>query len=144
MTELLEMLKRHEGSKKFAYRCTENKLTIGVGRNIDKDGGIGLSEDEIDYLLENDITRVIQELGAEFPWFSGLDEVRRDVMINICFNLGLPRLKGFKKALGAMENHDYITAGDEFLDSRWSEQVGDRAVELCGMLKTGKYVYLQG
>ena len=41
----------HEGVEAFGYHCTANKLTIGVGRNIDKDGGLGLSEDEIDYLL---------------------------------------------------------------------------------------------
>ena len=138
MSKLIEMLKRHEGSKKFAYRCTQNKLTIGVGRNIDEDGGLGLSEDEIIYLLENDLARTAFELG-EFPWFSGLDDVRRDAMIDICFNIGITRLKGFTMALGAMARDDYDTAATEFLRSKWADQVGNRAKELAAMIRTGEY-----
>ena len=52
MNKLKRMLKRHEGKRHFAYRCSEGKLTIGVGRCIDENGGIGLSEEEIDYLLD--------------------------------------------------------------------------------------------
>jgi len=53
--KLTEMLKRHEGVKTHAYKCSASKITVGVGRNIDPKGGIGLTEDEIDYLLQNDI-----------------------------------------------------------------------------------------
>ncbi len=58
--DLIEMLRRHEGVRSHAYKCSEDMITVGVGRNIDENGGLGLSEDEIDYLLENDITRVRQ------------------------------------------------------------------------------------
>ena len=54
---IIEMLRKHEGVEKYAYKCTADKVTIGVGRNIDKSGGMGLSDDEIDYLLSNDIKR---------------------------------------------------------------------------------------
>ena len=63
MKKLIEMLKRHEGVETHAYECSEGKITVGVGRNIDQRGGIGLSEDEVEYLLENDIERVIKELA---------------------------------------------------------------------------------
>ena len=56
--KLFEMLRRHEGVKPFAYQCSAGKTTIGVGRNIDEDGGIGLCDAEIDLLLSNDIDRV--------------------------------------------------------------------------------------
>mgnify|MGYP003644733235 CR=1 FL=1 len=46
--KLIEMLKIHEGVETHAYKCSASKITIGVGRNIDPEGGIGLSEDEID------------------------------------------------------------------------------------------------
>ena len=140
MDKLIEMLKRHEGMKTHAYKCSEGKITVGVGRNIDKQGGIGLSEDEIEYLLQNDIERVIVELSSEYEWFSYLDDVRKDVMINIAFNLGITRLRGFKKALAAMESGDYKTASTEFLDSRWAKQVGGRALELSDILAVGSYV----
>ena len=140
MTEkLLEMLKRHEGVKSHVYLCSAGYETIGVGRNISK-SGMGLSDDEVDYLLENDIERVIKELSSEYPWFNTLDDVRKDAMIDISFNLGATRLRGFKRALAAMEVADYTTAAKEFLDSKWSRDVKGRATELCYMIETGSYL----
>ena len=120
------------------YRCSEGKLTIGVGRCIDENGGIGLSEEEIDYLLDADIVRCLRELST-FEWFSNLDEVRQDAMVSICLNLGLTKLRGFKKALTAMRYNLYEEAANEFLDSRWHDQVGYRAKELAEMIRTGEY-----
>jgi len=137
--KLLEMLKRHEGVRSHVYLCSAGYETIGVGRNISK-SGMGLSDDEVDYLLENDIVRVIKELSSEYPWFRGLDDVRKDAIIDISFNLGATRLRGFKRALAAMEVADYTTAAKEFLDSKWSRDVKGRATELCYMIETGNYL----
>ena len=137
--KLIEMLKRHEGVESHAYKCSENKITIGVGRNVDKSGGLGLSDDEVDYLLQNDIDRVSRELDSEYEWFAGLDDVRQDAMIDISFNLGQTRLRAFKNALAAMAKGDWRAAADEFMDSRWSGQVGNRAKELTEMIRTGQY-----
>jgi lysozyme len=140
MTEkLLEMLKRHEGVRSHVYLCSAGYETIGVGRNISK-SGMGLSDDEVDYLLENDIVRVIKELSSEYPWFKDLDDVRKDAMIDISFNLGATRLRGFKRALAAMEVADYKMAAKEFLDSKWSRDVKGRATELCYMIEMGSYL----
>jgi|TARA_R110002126_G_scaffold177586_1_gene326536 lysozyme len=139
MERLLEMLKRHEGVESHAYECSEGKTTIACGRNIDQRGGIGLSEDEIDYLLENDVERVIKELAEEYPWFNDLDDVRKDAMIDISFNLGATRLRGFQRALTAMKEGNYTSAKAEFLESRWAKQVGGRALELADMVETGEY-----
>ena len=140
MTEqLLEMLKRHEGVKSHVYLCSAGYETIGVGRNISK-SGLGLSDDEVDYLLENDIVRVIKELSSEYPWFRGLDDVRKDAMIDISFNLGATRLRGFRRALAAMDAADYKTASLEFLDSKWSRDVKGRSTELAYMIEMGEYL----
>jgi len=140
MTEkLLDMLKRHEGVKSHVYLCSAGYETIGVGRNISK-SGLGLSDDEVDYLLENDIVRVIKELSLEYPWFKNLDDVRKDAIIDIGFNLGATRLRGFKRALAAMEVADYKTASLEFLDSKWSRDVKGRSTELAYMIETGEYL----
>ena len=140
MTEqLLEMLKRHEGVESHVYRCSAGYETIGVGRNISK-SGMGLSDDEVDYLLENDIVRVIKELSSEYPWFRGLDDVRKDAMIDISFNLGATRLRGFRRALAAMDAADYKTASLEFLDSKWSRDVKGRSTELAYMIEMGEYL----
>ena len=137
--KLIAMLKRHEGVESHAYHCSENKVTIGVGRNVDKEGGLGLSDDEVDYLLQNDIDRVYAELDSEYDWFAGLDQVRQNAMIDISFNLGQTRLRAFKNALAGMAKGDWRAAADEFMDSRWSKQVGNRAKELTEMIRTGAY-----
>ena len=138
MSELTEMLRKHEGVRDKVYLCSAGYETIGVGRNISEDG-LGLSDDEIDYLLSNDIKRVRKELTEEYYWFAGLDEARQDAMIDISFNLGQTRLRGFVKSLEAMAREDFDTAADEFMDSKWSKQVGDRAVEVTEIIRTGEY-----
>ena len=138
MSKLVAQLKRHEGVKSHAYKCTANMITVGVGRNIDENGGIGLSDDEINYLLENDIKRCKQEL-ISLSWFTDLDSVRQDAIVNLCFNLGLTRLMGFKNAMAAMAEGDFKKAADEFYDSRWAKQVKSRADEVCEMIRTGRY-----
>ena len=138
--QLIGMLKRHEGVRSHAYKCSEDMITVGVGRNIDENGGLGLADDEIEYLLANDIRRVREELDDTYYWFAALNEPRKDAMINICFNLGLTRLRGFVKALQAMSREQFDIAADEFMDSRWSQQVGDRAVEVTEIIRSGDYV----
>jgi len=133
---LREMIKRHEGVETHAYKCSQSKITIGVGRNIDPNGGIGLSEAEIDYLLDNDINRCIGELSG-FVWFPDLSQARQNAMIDMVFNLGITRFKGFKNAITAMSKYDFETAADEFYDSRWAKQVGNRAIEICEMIRKG-------
>ena len=92
MEKLIETLKRHEGVKSHAYRDSLGILHIGCGRNIEgaaSHRGLGLSEDEIDYMLSNDILRTIKELSREYKWFAELEDgARRDGIVNMHFNLG--------------------------------------------------------
>ena len=138
MTKLRDQLKRHEGVRTHAYKCSANMITVAVGRNIDENGGLGLSMDEIDYLLDNDIKRCKRELLA-YSWFIDLDSVRQDAMVNLCFNLGFSRLSLFTNALAAMAEANYELAAMEFLDSRWARQVGKRSQDVAHMIRTGKY-----
>ena len=142
MNQLIAQLKRHEGLRLKPYKCTADKITIGVGRNIDPKGGIGLNAREIEMLLLNDIERVEDELSIAFPWTIDLimhSPARYDALVDICFNLGMPRLRKFEKALEASYNHKWDEAADEFMDSLWAKQVGKRAVEICAMIRTGEY-----
>ena len=145
MKDLIEMLQRHEGEVKtngrhLIYKCSKGHWTVGIGRNVDINGGLGLSDDEVRYLLENDIARVIKELSSEYRWFTDLDDVRKDAMIDISFNLGATRLRKFVLALDAMEKADYKTAAKEFLNSDWSRIVKGRSIELAEMIETGSYI----
>ena len=135
---LSNMLCRHEGVRKHVYLCPAGYETIAVGRNI-SESGLGLSDDEIMLLLKNDIARCQQELRGAFNWFDELDAVRADALTDLCFNLGLTRLRGFKKMLAALERGDRHTATAELLDSGYAHQVGNRATELAAMFRTGEY-----
>lgn len=137
MSKLSDQLRIHEGVRKHVYLCSAGYETIGVGRNI-AESGLGLSDDEIDYLLQNDIKRCYKELLV-FPWFIDLDSVRQDAMVNLCFNLGITTLKKFGNALASMEVAAYSDAAEHFLDSRWARQVGNRAQEVAHMIRTGEY-----
>jgi lysozyme len=146
MDKLIETLKRHEGVKSHAYKDQFGTWHIGAGRNIHAEGsnkGMGLSDDEIDYMLSNDIVRTIKELTEEYPWFRTLDEgARRDGIINMHFNLGRYRFAKFVKAIGHMEAENYDEAAAEFLDSRWAKQVKGRSLEVTDMIKTNTYVVI--
>jgi lysozyme len=138
MQRLLETLKRHEGVRYYVYRDHLGYETIGVGRCINRAVGLGLSPDEVEYLLINDVQRCIEELDGAFDWFKDLDEVRREAMINLCFNLGLTKLRKFVNALEAMKQRNYNKAAAEFLNSKWANQVGERSREVAHMIKTGE------
>ena len=136
MSRLIETLRRQEGVKNTLYKCTSDKWTIGVGRNLED---VGLSDEEIDYLLENDIERTEELLDEYMDWWRDLDSVRQEAMVNFVFNVGIGTAQKFKKAMTALEEQDYDTAADEMMDSNWSKQVGQRAVEVTEMIRTGEY-----
>lgn len=132
--EIAEALKREEGFSAHAYLCSENRLTIGYGRNVDELGGIGISPDEADLLLRNDIDRTIAEC-EQWEWFGDLQPAQQSVLIQLCFQLGYPRLTKFKRMLAALAEQDYDTAADELLDSRFAEQVPRRANRLAEQMR---------
>ena len=136
MTKLRAMLRLHEDERLKPYRCTAGKLTIGVGRNLDD---VGITREESDFLLSNDIKRVEAELDATFPWAKSLDEVRRAVMLDMLFNLGLGRYRGFRKHLAALQRGDFQAAATEMIDSLWYRQVKSRGVRLVNMIRTGQW-----
>ena len=105
LDKLKDQIRLHEGVEKKVYLDTEGIETIGVGRNL-RDRG--LSEDEIDLLLDNDIAICEEELLNNFEWYAELDEVRKRVLIDMAFNLGMPKLKQFAKMLDAIENKDWV------------------------------------
>lgn len=115
------------------YVDSVGKITIGCGRNLTDRG---ISEDEARQFLDTDINHAILDLTV-FPWFPDLDQVRQRALVDLCFNIGLPRLKGFRKMLAAIERREWDVAAHELLDSRYAEQVGKRARTLAAMLRTG-------
>jgi lysozyme len=128
-----DMIMKHEGLKLKPYVCTAGKLTIGYGRNLEQNG---ITEDEASYLLDCDIFRAMEDLRKIFKYES-LPQNVRAALINMMFNLGLPRFRSFKKMIAAINEKNYVQAAVEMLDSKWALQVGQRAIDLAYLVKKG-------
>ncbi len=136
---LREMLIRHEGIRLKPYLDTTNNVSIGVGRNLTSRG---ITQAEAMAMLDHDIAVAALDvrslIGDEA--LRSLDEVRRAVLVSMSFNLGRPRLAKFKGTLAAIKTGDWDLAAKHMLNSAWAGQVGNRAVELAEMMRTGEWL----
>jgi lysozyme len=135
--KLRTMLALHEGRKAHAYKDTLGFLTIGVGHLVDARKGGKLPEHLIDALLDHDIETHTAGLYKELPWIVGIDEVRRCVLIDMAFNLGVAGLLKFKNTLELVKAGLYDQAALEMTKSAWASQVKTRADRLSHMMRTG-------
>lgn len=132
--QLRQRLIQHEGLRLKPYSDTEGRLTIGVGRNlIDR----GISQAEAMELLDNDIAIAASEVQINWPWSAGLEFPRLSVLMEMAFNLGVDHLRTFTKMLECVRRGDYNGAANEMLASQWAKQVGQRAVTLASIMRTG-------
>lgn len=118
------MLIRHEGIVCNVYLCSEGYKTIGVGRCLDTNG---ITRDEANYLLENDIKRVEQELNENFGAWRTFPEKARMVCIDMTFQMGIVGFCRFIKTKKLMEDNNWLEASEEILRSRYATQTPTRA-----------------
>lgn len=133
--ELVKHQRWAEAVRKFPYEDSVGKITIGVGRNLED---VGLSEEEINYLHNNDLDRTWQEASG-LHWFAGLDDVRKLIVLDMIFNMGLKRFLGFVNTIEALTHRDFPRAAREMVDSRWYRQTGRRAKRLVRAMATGQW-----
>lgn len=132
MIETIEqMLERHEGYRSTPYLDSVGVQTIGIGHNLTKP----LSRNAILQILRDDLADATDDCLHAFPWFSELSEPRQRAMLNLCFNLGLPKLQKFPRFLAAMSLGEYETAANELQNSLWFKQVGNRGPEVVGLIR---------
>jgi lysozyme len=155
--DFIEKLIKHEGLRLEVYQDSLGIDTIGIGRNL-KDRGItpaelewmdipnmavvhtmGITEADAMYLAENDIKIVEEELCRAHPCVEDLDAVRQLILMDMAFNMGVPRLNKFKNMWAAVHKGDFDTAAVEMLDSRWAKQVKGRATKLSEAMKAGEF-----
>lgn len=129
---LAQQLLTDEGLRLKPYRCTAGKLSIGVGRNLDDRG---ITEDEALVLLQNDIKSFWGQLVVSLPWVMSAPEPVQEALLNMCFNLGLAGLLGFRQTLGLIQAGRYVEAAAAMLASKWAGQVGARAERLATMVR---------
>ena len=129
---LISRIKRHEGLSTKPYYCTADKLTIGYGRNLE----VGITEEEAEYLLANDLKTA--RAGAEsFAAYWEMNNIRREVLTEMIFQMGVNGVSNFKLFLAAAQNHDWARATDEMLDSAWAQQTPERAKALAKLFMRG-------
>ena len=132
---LTRWLELDEGCRLKPYYCTANKLTIGIGRNLEDRG---ITRAEAQFMLENDIIAIMRELDDQFPEWRELSDTRQMVIANMAFNLGTFGLLNFKQTIAHIRAQEWDQASDEMLRSHWAEQVGDRAKRLSEAMRTDK------
>ena len=139
LTQATEQIKSDEGCVLHAYRDTLGYTTIGYGRLIDKKKGGGISQDEAEYLLENDIDCKLMELRDHIPWFDKLDDARKGVLLNMAFQMGVKGLLGFRNTLAEINEGNYEKAADNMLKSKWARQTPNRAKRMAEQMRTGQW-----
>lgn len=131
---VMEQLKIDEGYRARLYKCSAGVNTIGYGHNCED---ADISKITASHILSSDVASTIADC-ERFDWFYPLDSIRKEVIINMVFNLGFNGVSKFKKMIAAIKEGEFETASDEMKDSRWYVQVGSRAERLCREMRTGK------
>lgn len=132
--DLLEQLKRHEGYRDKAYQDTVDVWTVGYGKNLQE---LVITKEQAESWLREDVLESEIQLLAYFPIARTLSANRQKVLINMTYNMGVNRLKTFKKMWLAIENKDFNEACKQMKDSKWYVQVKSRADELIEQMKLG-------
>jgi len=157
---IVEDLKLHEGFVEHPYWCTGEVATIGYGctfRDLTPSemefigltpekraeilavpyddplpGDFTVTEKQAAVLLRDKAKRFYDDVTEDYPWTLAADSPEvRVVLTNMAFNLGRAGLRGFPATIGELETGDYRRASEEMVDSRWFEQVGERALGLA-------------
>lgn len=136
---LRNLIALHEGRVPYAYQDSLGYWTIGIGHLIDRRKGGRLPEEIIDALFSHDLHAHAQPLHTALPWLERLDDVRRAVLIDMAFNLGVAGLLSFRVTLECVRVGAYSEAARNMLRSRWASQVKTRAVRLARMMQTGEW-----
>ena len=142
---LIGELRRDEGVRYEPYNDTMGIPTVGVGQNLKAAPlpdvwSYPLTDDQVDNLLKQDLQVVYKGLTDNLPWWLFLDAVRQRVLANMCFNMGIGKLLTFQNTLGFVKNGQFKQAADGMANSVWAKQVGERAVRLENMMRTGEVV----
>lgn len=137
LEEFKQELEKDEGRVKHAYQDSLGYWTIGVGRLIDKRLGGGLRDDEINYLLNNDVEEAHVTAQKLVKNFDDLTSNRKAVILHLAFNLGYTKLVKFVNTLKAVNEGRWEDAARGMENSLWYRQVGDRSKRLVKLMREG-------
>lgn len=135
--QLRETLKVDEGVKNEIYLDHLGLPTCGIGHLITEDDpehgldvGTHIDDERVNELFDQDVQVTLGECRLLYNDFDDLPEEAQQIIANMMFNMGRPRLSKFKKMKEAVDGRDWIEAGNQMMDSRWYKQVTTRADRL--------------
>ena len=130
---LLDKIKEHEGFRSSVYQCTQGVDTIGYGFAI-KD--LELTKEIAEQILIKKIANLESNISKKFDWYHTAPQEAKEVVINMCYQLGLSGFSKFKKTIYLLETEQYEEASVEMLDSLWAKQTPRRAKELSEVIRS--------
>ena len=135
-------LAEDEGCKYTVYLDHLGLPTVGIGHLITKDDpeygcsvGTEVSEERVQALFRRDVAITIEDCQRLYPDFDDLPEEVQLIVANMMFNLGYPRLSKFVGMKSAVDNRLWNVAADEMVDSKWFDQVPNRAKRLVARMR---------
>lgn len=126
---LLQSIKENEGFRGTVYKCSEGFDTIGYGTRLP------LSKDEAELLLIHRLEQKGRELEQKEPFILKLKHDKQEVILEMCYQMGVDGVLKFKKMWEALKKGDYKKASVEMLDSAWYMQTPARAKKLSDLMK---------
>jgi len=140
--QLRDTLKIDEGCVNSVYLDHLNLKTVGIGHLLtewdeeyDKPVGTPVSEERVNELFDKDVQVTIEECEQLFGNFQDLPEEVQQILANMMFNLGRPRLSKFRRLCKAVAERDWQEAAVQMEDSKWHKQVPNRANRLISRMK---------
>jgi len=134
---LAERIKGHEGYSNEVYRDTLGNLTVGYGHLLSE--GSVVPDHVCHLLFDYDLAMAISDfMRLPKSTIDHLNKARRSVIVEMIFNMGLPKVLQFVKMWEAIKSNDFNKAADEMLDSNWARQVKSRALVLANIMRSGE------
>ena len=141
--ELREQLKIDEGVKYEIYLDHLDLPTFGIGHLVRDDDpewgepvGTEISEERVNECFDRDVEIVLSDCETLYPDYYDLPEEVQQIIANMMFNMGRPRLSKFKGMKRGVDAQDWNAAADEMVDSAWYRQVTNRADRLVERMRT--------
>ena len=129
---LIDSIKKHEGYVPTVYKDSLGIDTIGYGFAI-KD--LELDKDICDIILERKVKAIQDMINRKFNWYIYMPQEIKDVVMEMCYQLGVGGFSKFKKTISYLQNKQFHDASEEMLDSRWAKQTPNRAKELSNRVR---------
>ena len=129
---LIDSIKQHEGYVGVVYKDSLGIDTIGYGFAI-KD--LELDTDVCDIILERKLKALEDRVNLKFSWYKYMPQEIKDVVMEMCYQLGVTGVSKFKKTLAYLQDKRWEEASVEMLDSLWAKQTPNRAKELSNRVK---------